>query len=1574
MGPAVKVTNRAAKGASPARPRPQPLNLGNTQSLSDTNGTLATDADDVKTAPATLTVAPMLRNKSVSVTNSPQGSPYAARKSDNDAKSLASDEGERNVDSPLISHKFSPLPPRRGLSRSWVKSESDLLGAVRRDAADSRASSRTPSFRTTGPSSPKSAAGGTVAGEDPKTPRMAQRRRSEAALMLPDGLRGPPVVRVHSEGSEDATQRRAPSLGWLTPDAPQKPFSEAFPEIEEERRGRSLTRSGSRRSRTDSGSNDRARSLSPESRPATLKADQEDIKFFRRMLERALATMTLALEHEISEVINDSRDEADGSMAPSTVVNEQIVEVASALIDSAKNDVIESTHFDGASLRLSRLLEHNPPERSAAKIRQVLNAMAPPARLLECRDRAQAGFVGPDDRLWMMTSNDYHLPAYIQERITQRAPNPNLSSDSGGTAPKHGPRAQFLEELVEGEKPGRNDFDIIKLIASGAYGSVHLGQHKKTKEHVAIKVLSKKIMVDKNCATQVLAEKEVLKFASNPFVVQFFCSFTTQQSLYIVMEYAGGGDLANYLKNMGQLLEREARRYIAESVLAVEYIHTFGIVHRDLKPDNLIISESGHIKLTDFGLSKIGLMAQYKRFKDESTSPATENVANQAPVPCFSGDDVPGSPGTDREGTTILGTPDYMAPEVVLARGYDKPVDWWSLGVILYEFVVGLPPFTGNTPEEIFHNVLHNDVEWPPDEAFSEIEMAPPTAELRDFVKQLLQKEPSDRLGSTDTYQLIIDETFDIKNHPFFENRLPTDEEGVVDEIDWDGLLEEQACFIPVLDDETDVSYFDDRSQLYGDRLDAAPSDNEDGESDVRNDSADRLGMFRNFSCVNLSAASPSPSRPRSPMSTESSPVPSSQVASALDEERFRYVDTASDSNDESAAESPPIKYDVRTEVLKGHASSSSQDSSPSLSPRTRPKIRRSTTKSPSAPQSATPSPQPSPTGSIDDLHRSAITRRPSSARNDPLSGRGRAAGVSGLATDSALSSSPLRNADVSVGQRSTPPQQRASAKHPGKSGDRHPKADVSARKSRNSPSSNRGTSTPRKGGATPSVCPARCVPFCTMHRVVPSKNKAVAWGFNLESAGGVHRVRDMVPGGPADQAGIYFGFIVCAVNDTNVSGWSRFKLAKHMREVALSAGPEGVLLHCKKPQYRVTVKGGGGNAPPPPSVQMPPPRKKKQRPQESSPAASRAVAPKGPKEPSPDKKSPAEKKSSFFDWVPRMFSTSTPAAKPTAPEPSSLPVGVPVQRLHNAAAGQDTQSGTLPRRKTTTTPSPRWWNGKKSSSLPRTSSDHGENGRARSSYLRESLPLQASGQDTSARPLARGSSGMPPSSPLRPLTSSNSPRSSLDSTNSFPSPTLLVPPSGSDWGGQEGPIRRSISSDNHPDRQPRGLRDPAETSEAADRAARQKSVGKPSIHTPPSARRFSDDRPQRKSSAPKPGRERSSSDPAEQSPARSSSKGSGTTSTSRSHQLSVAKMSSPGDGKPSRSVPSSPLAKRQSTPIDIPQANSSNHLSTRWVSTSPREGSLSPQMSDAVSDALSDGPSVSLSEHSVDGEDTLGC
>lgn len=315
--------------------------------------------------------------------------------------------------------------------------------------------------------------------------------------------------------------------------------------------------------------------------------------------------------------------------------------------------------------------------------------------------------------------------------------------------------------------PSENDFEELKLISNGAYGAVFLVKHKETRQRFAMKKISKNNLILRNQVEQVFAERDILSFADNPFVVSMCCSFETKKHLCLVMEYVEGGDCATLLKNIGPLPADMARFYFAETVLAVEYLHSYGIVHRDLKPDNLLITALGHIKLTDFGLSKMGLMSLattlYEGYIDRETRQFSDKQ--------------------------VFGTPEYIAPEVILRQGYGKPVDWWSMGIILYEFLIGCVPFFGETPEELFAHTVNDDIEWPGDDDWEVAEDA------KHLITSLLQQNPRERVGTSGAHE--------VKEHSYF------------DAVDWNSLLRQKAEFVPQLASDDDTSYFDTRMDRY---------------------------------------------------------------------------------------------------------------------------------------------------------------------------------------------------------------------------------------------------------------------------------------------------------------------------------------------------------------------------------------------------------------------------------------------------------------------------------------------------------------------------------------------------------------------------------------------------------------------------------------------------------------------------------------------------------------------------------------------------------------------------------------
>jgi len=340
----------------------------------------------------------------------------------------------------------------------------------------------------------------------------------------------------------------------------------------------------------------------------------------------------------------------------------------------------------------------------------------------------------------------------------------------------HSPRGVLPLTPKGHEIPTVSDFTFIKPIAKGGYSRVYLARKNRTGDLYAIKVLKKSFIRGKNAVSTILAEKKILEIGTSPFIVKMFYSFQTANHLFLVMEFLPGGDCYSLLKNQGRFGEAMVKMYLAETVVALEELHSKGIVHRDLKPDNMLISATGHIKLTDFGLSKIGITRKMKdslKWQEEFQKDLEEE----------------GEVGDGSEG--VPGTPDYLAPEVLLGTGHGKAVDWWALGCVGYEFLMGAPPFCGCCVEEIFQRILSRDIIWPdvPSEYMS--------VEAKDLIDKLLQIQVEDRLG----YHGVEE----IKNHPFFEG------------VNWSDFAETKhtPIFIPNPDHEEDLIYFMGRNEDY---------------------------------------------------------------------------------------------------------------------------------------------------------------------------------------------------------------------------------------------------------------------------------------------------------------------------------------------------------------------------------------------------------------------------------------------------------------------------------------------------------------------------------------------------------------------------------------------------------------------------------------------------------------------------------------------------------------------------------------------------------------------------------------
>uniref|UniRef100_A0A663N5N8 non-specific serine/threonine protein kinase n=1 Tax=Athene cunicularia TaxID=194338 RepID=A0A663N5N8_ATHCN len=504
----------------------------------------------------------------------------------------------------------------------------------------------------------------------------------------------------------------------------------------------------------------RSRSLSPGRSPACC---DNEIIMMNHVYKERFPKATAQMEERLQDIITNHSPEntlplADGVLS---FTHHQVTELARDCLDKSQQGLITSRYFLELQHKLDKLLQEAQERSESGEmafikqlVRKILIVIARPARLLECLE------FDPEEFYYLLEAAEGH--AKEGQGIKTDIPRYIISQLGLNKDPLEGKCITWSSY----RKPRESDFETIKLISNGAYGAVYFVRHKETRQRFAMKKINKQNLILRNQIQQAFVERDILTFAENPFVVSMYCSFETRRHLCMVMEYVEGGDCATLMKNMGPLPVDMARMYFAETVLALEYLHNYGIVHRDLKPDNLLVTSMGHIKLTDFGLSKVGLMSLTTNlYEGHIEKDAREFLDKQ-----------------------VCGTPEYIAPEVILRQGYGKPVDWWAMGIILYEFLVGCVPFFGDTPEELFGQVISDEINWP------EKDEAPPP-DAQDLITLLLRQNPLERLGTGGTYE--------VKQHQFFRG------------LDWNGLLRQKAEFIPQLESEDDTSYFDTRSEKY---------------------------------------------------------------------------------------------------------------------------------------------------------------------------------------------------------------------------------------------------------------------------------------------------------------------------------------------------------------------------------------------------------------------------------------------------------------------------------------------------------------------------------------------------------------------------------------------------------------------------------------------------------------------------------------------------------------------------------------------------------------------------------------
>lgn len=301
-----------------------------------------------------------------------------------------------------------------------------------------------------------------------------------------------------------------------------------------------------------------------------------------------------------------------------------------------------------------------------------------------------------------------------------------------------------------------DNFDLLCVLGKGSYGKVVQAMHKNTKQVYALKIMEKAQMKTSDLVASTKSERDILTILNHPFIVSLHGAFQTRSKLYLLMDYVCGGELFLHINKQGIFMEGQARMYIGEIILALEYLHSHGIIHRDLKPENVLLGADGHVILTDFGLSKLNTKID-----------SSEELHK-----------------------TLCGTNEYMAPEMINGGGYGKSVDWWALGTLVYEMLTGDPPFHCRNTKKLYQLIKTKRVTLP----------GYLTKECHSLIKGLLDRNVDRRLGCSKHTPFKVGGVRALKDHPFFKG------------LDWPALVrkEIEPPFKLDFKSSLDVTYFDD--------------------------------------------------------------------------------------------------------------------------------------------------------------------------------------------------------------------------------------------------------------------------------------------------------------------------------------------------------------------------------------------------------------------------------------------------------------------------------------------------------------------------------------------------------------------------------------------------------------------------------------------------------------------------------------------------------------------------------------------------------------------------------------------
>lgn len=299
------------------------------------------------------------------------------------------------------------------------------------------------------------------------------------------------------------------------------------------------------------------------------------------------------------------------------------------------------------------------------------------------------------------------------------------------------------KHIAGAEKLQLSDLELMETLGTGTFGRVRLCKNPSENSYHAMKVLKKHEVVRLKQVEHILSEKQILTSVHHPFIVNMIKCFQDDKNLYMLLEYVPGGELFSHLRKAGRFSNETTRFYAAEIILAIEYLHSLDIIYRDLKPENLLLDREGHMKITDFGFAK---------HVEERT-------------------------------WTLCGTPEYLAPEIIQSKGHGKAVDWWALGILIYEMLAGYPPFYDEHPFGIYEKILAGRIDFP--KHFD--------IHAKDLIKRLLTADRTKRIGN------LKNGAQDLRKHKWFRG------------LDWSSLEQKlmPAPIVPEVKNEYDTHNFD---------------------------------------------------------------------------------------------------------------------------------------------------------------------------------------------------------------------------------------------------------------------------------------------------------------------------------------------------------------------------------------------------------------------------------------------------------------------------------------------------------------------------------------------------------------------------------------------------------------------------------------------------------------------------------------------------------------------------------------------------------------------------------------------